>query len=41
MKIEEVGKMTEIILTGGGKCSPMGGDPGEHRVEKTAGGQCP
>jgi hypothetical protein len=31
MKIEEVGKLTETILTGGGKNSPGPADPGEVR----------
>ena len=33
LKIEEVGKLTETILTGGGKCTFIGGDPGENRKQ--------
>ena len=31
IKIEEVGKLTDTILTGGGKTSPGPADPGEVR----------
>ena len=34
IKIEFVGKLTETILGGGGKCSPMAGDPGDGRKNK-------
>ena len=37
MKIEKVGKLTETILQGGGKLSPVGDDPGEHRKTKGMG----
>jgi hypothetical protein len=37
MRIEEVGKLTETILQGGGKLSPTGGDPGENRKQKPTG----
>jgi hypothetical protein len=33
IKIEEVGKLTDTILAGGGKCSLLGGDPGDGRKQ--------
>jgi hypothetical protein len=37
IKIEEVGKLTETILGGGGKCTFIGGDTGEDRKQNPPG----
>jgi hypothetical protein len=37
MKLDEVGRLSEVIRQGGGKLTPPGGDPGESRKQGPVG----
>lgn len=37
MSLEEVGRLADVIQIGGGKLSPVGGDPGESRKQGPVG----
>ena len=37
MKVAEVGHVGKVLQGGGGKLSPVGGDPGENRKQKPTG----
>jgi len=37
MTLSRAGRVPEVIQQGGGKLTPMGGDPGEPRKEKPSG----
>ncbi len=38
MEVRELGELSEVIRTGGGKLSSAGGDPGENRKQMGGGG---
>jgi hypothetical protein len=37
MKLTPVGRISKVVQIGGGKLTPMGGDPGESRKEAPTG----
>ena len=37
MKVEEVGHVGKVLQGGGGKLTPVGGDPGENRKQNPSG----
>lgn len=40
-RLECLGKASQLLRSGGGKLSCVGGDPGEMRLQKGGGNTCP